>query len=176
MSPESGRRADVSEVVEVRGGTTTLVLGTTSHDGTCRRLARAGPGRAFGVRATTSEPSGRTTASTGQQYETGVYDDLPLADAGVVVSETIENLDHEGATLEPGQLVVCLDGLPLPAAPPGRHRLFQFLHAVTRRVRDADGHCHAHLPVDAESPLAAVVAPLFEHVVDAADAGGRPGL
>lgn len=142
---------------------TTLVLGETSHDDACRRLADEGSPRAYRVRASADAPSGRCCASVDDLYDTGVYDDLALSEAGIAVSDTIENLD----AAESSDLVVCVDGLPRPTDEPGRRQLVQFLHAVTHRVGTANGRCHAHLAVDADDDLAAVVAPLFETVVDA---------
>lgn len=167
MSGEGRRRADVAEVSESRGGTTALVCGSTSQDAACRRLARAGPGRAFRVRATTSGPPDAHCTDTDDQYETGVYDDLAVPDAGIAVSDTIANLGYYDGALEPGKLVVCVDGLSRPADRSDRRDLFQFLHAITHRVRDVDGHCHVHVPVEVDAHVTEVVAPLFDYVVDA---------
>jgi hypothetical protein len=174
MSREGGRHADLSTVVETRRGTTTLVLGATSHDAACRRLARTGQGRAYRLRMRTAEPDGVEAASTDETYETAVYDDLALPEAGVAVADTTSNLEHDGVTLDPGQLVVCVDGAPLASTRTERQQLFQFLHAVCQRVADADGHLHVHLPVDSQSRVATVVSPLFEYVVEAADVDASP--
>lgn len=174
MSRERGRHADLSTVVQTRGGSTTLVLGATSHDTACRRLARAGPGRAYRLRMRVTDPDGVQAASTDDRYETGVYDDLALPEAGIAVTDTISNLEHDGLTLDPGQLVVCVDGVPLPSNRTERRQLFQFLHAVCQRVADADGHLHVHLPVGSQSRVAMAVTPLFEYVVEAADAETSP--
>ncbi len=161
MSGDAARLSGPA-VGEAREGTT-LVLGETSHDDACRGLAGDGSPRAYRVRAVLD--GGRRCASTDDLYDTGVYDGLNLPDAGVAVSDAVANLD---APVEAsGRLVVCLDGLPRPDDAAGRERLVQFLHAVTHRVCDANGRCHAHLAVDADDDLAAVVAPLFERVVDA---------
>lgn len=169
MSREGGRRADLSEVVQSRGGTTTLVLGATSHDAACHRLAGAGTGHAYRVRVTADGSADAPHASTDGQYETGVYDGLAVPEAGVAVTDTVANLGHDGGGLDSGGLVVCVDGLPAPSERAGRRELFQFLDALTRRVTDVDGHCHAHVPADADSRVAAVLAPLFDYVVDAQD-------
>lgn len=174
MSREGGRPADLSTVVETRGSTTTLVLGATSHDTACRRLARAGPERAYRLRMRVADPDGVEAASTDDRYETGVYDGLGLPDAGVTVTDTVSNLEHAGVTLDPGQLVVCVDGVPLPSTPAERQQLFQFLHAVCDLVADADGHLHVHLPVDSQTQVAMAVAPLFQYVVEPADAETSP--
>ncbi|CQH53195.1 uncharacterized protein HHUB_1936 [Halobacterium hubeiense] len=142
----------------------TLVLGDADHDAACRRLAGDSPDSAYRIRATTDAAGGRCCADVADLYDTGVYDDLALSEAGVVVSDTIANLDAAA-----GRLVVCVDGLPRPTDESGRRQLLQFLHAVTHRVADADGRCHVHLAADADDDLAAVVEPLFETVVDASD-------
>ncbi|MCG1002705.1 MULTISPECIES: hypothetical protein [Halobacterium] len=145
----------------VRDGTT-LVLGDGSHDAACRRLADECAGDAYRVRATTDAADGRCCAGVDDLYDTGAYDAIALPEAGVVVSDTIANLDAPA-----GRLVVCVDGLPRPTGDDERRTLLQFLHAVTHRVGAANGRCHVHLGVDADDDLAAVVEPLFETVVDA---------
>jgi hypothetical protein len=170
---ESCRCADRSDVVQSRGGTSTLVVGATSHDAACRRLARAGPGRAYRVRMTTSESPTAPHAATNEQYQTGVYDAVPKPDAGIAVSDTVANLAHEAEPLEQGQLVVCVDGLAAPGDREERRAQVQFLHAITHRVEDVDGHCHVHLPVDTGAEVTHVVEPLFEYVVHADDVDDR---
>ncbi|GAA0282490.1 DUF7504 family protein [Halobacterium noricense] len=164
MSGDAGRSASAPDTGEAREGAT-LVLGETSHDDACRRLANESANYAHRVRATTDAESGTCCASADDLYDTGVYEDLALAEAGIVVSDTIANLD--GGVTEPNPLVVCVDGLPRPTDETGRQQLVQFLHAVTHRVGTANGRCHAHLAVDADDDLAEVVEPLFETVVDA---------
>ncbi|MCD2202468.1 DUF7504 family protein [Halobacterium sp. KA-6] len=164
MSGDAGRSASAPDTGEAREGTT-LVLGETSHDDACRRLTHESADDAHRVRATVGEASGRCCTSVDHLYDTGVYDDLALSEAGVVVSDTIANLD--GDATESDRLVVCVDGLPRPTDETGRQQLVQFLHAVTHRVGTANGRCHAHLAVDADDDLAEVVGPLFETVVDA---------
>ncbi len=163
MNGDAERLAGTPDVGDAREGTT-LVLGETSHDDACRRLADESSRRAYRIRATTDAPSGRCCASVDDLYDTGVYDDLALSEAGIAVSDTIANLD--GDVTEPDRLVVCVDGLPRPTDETGYQQLVQFLHAVTHRVDTANGRCHAHLAVDPDADLAAVVAPLFETVVD----------
>lgn len=167
MGHEGGRRVDLAEAVESPSGATTLVLGETGHGGACERLARAGRGRAFRIRVAADADDSEPCADTADLYETGVYDDLPLPDAGIAVSDTVANLGREDRTTDDGSLVVCVDGLPTPSERDERCRLVQFLHAITHRVEDEAGHCHVHIDVGAESRAAAVLAPLFEQVVDA---------
>lgn len=183
MSGEGGRRAELVEAIETRDGATTLLVGSANHDTACRRLAEAARGRGYRVRLAPNEPNSVRAANTGAQYETCVYDDLALANAGIALAETVRTLDWgsgtidpdsgtldgDDGTLEPGQLVVCIDALPRPTSVDDRRHLFQFLHAVTHRVGTVEGHCHAHLAVDPDSRVAAAVDPLFEYVVDAAD-------
>ena len=159
MSGDARRSAGAPNVGDAREGTT-LVLGETSHDDACRRLADEGSHRTYRIRATTDAPSGRCCASVDDLYDTGVYDDLALAEAGIAVSDTIANLEAD--VTESSALVVCVDGLPRPTDETGRQQLVQFLHAVTHRVGTAGGRCHAHLAVDVDTDLAAVVAPLLE--------------
>jgi len=160
MSGDTGRPAD-APTGDAREGTT-LVLGAANHDDACRRLARERGDPAYRVRATVDAAAGRCCTDARELYDTGVYDDLALSEAGVVVSETVAGLDAAASGL-----VVCVDGLPRPVDEAGRRPLLRFLHAVTHRVADAGGRCHVHLAVDPGDDLAAVVAPLFETVVDA---------
>lgn len=169
MGSKGGRPTDLTEVVQSRRATTTLVVGATSHDAACSRLARAGPGRGYRVRTTTTGSPDAPHADTDDQYETGVYDDLAVADAGIAVSDTIANLAHDEGSLESGRVVVCVDGLPRPSSRAERRDLVQFLHAITHRVEDVDGHCHVHLPVEPDAHVTDVIAPVFDYVVNAAD-------
>lgn len=164
MSGDAGRSASDPYTGEARAGTT-LILGETSHDDACRRLADQSADDAHRVRATADAESGQCCTSVDHLYNTGVYDDLALSEAGIVVSDTIANLDAD--VPESNRLIVCVDGLPRPTDETGRQQLVQFLHAVTHRVGTANGRCHAHLAVDADDDLAEVVEPLFETVVDA---------
>lgn len=163
MSGDAERFASAPDVGEPRAGTT-LVLGDTSHDDACRRLADESSRRAYRIRATVDAAGRCCCTNVDELYDTGVYDDLALAEAGIAVSDTIANLDAD--VTESSRLVVCVDGLPRPDDESGRQRLVQFLHAATHRVGTANGRCHVHLAVDADDDLAAVVAPLFETVVD----------
>lgn len=162
MSGDVERPDGTPAVGDAREGTT-LVLGETNHDDACRRLAGEGSHRAYRIRASADAPGGRCCASVDDLYDTGVYDDLALSEAGIAVSDTIANLN----VTESSDLVVCVDGLPRPTDDADCQQLVQFLHAITHRVGTADGSCHVHLAVDAHDDLAAVVEPLFETVVDA---------
>lgn len=183
MSGEGGRRAGLEAAIDSREGATTLLVGSANHDTACRRLADAATERGYRVRLAPNEPNSVRTANTDAQYETCVYDDIALANAGIALAETVRTLDRssstidrdtetfepDDSTLEPGQLVVCVDALPRPTSEDDRRQLFQFLHAVTHRVGTVDGHCHAHLAAGPDSRIAAVIEPLFEYVVDVTD-------
>lgn len=155
-------------------GAATLVVGRHGHDEACRRLADSPGSDGNGIRVTTSA-GGDPTAATAEHYDTGVYEGLTLSEAGVVVTDSIENVRGPSQVASDGQ-VVCVDGIPQPSSPDDRDRLFQFLHGVTSRVRDVDGECHVHLDADPAAPIATVLAPLFDDVVaaDAEPVSGTP--
>lgn len=167
MSGEGGHGASGS-VAETQGsGSATLVCGASGHDAACRRLAQTEAVSATRIRVKPRDGSVEPCADTDNLYDTGVYEDLGLSEAGIVVSDSIENIRTEVEADANKPFVVCVDSVPHPRETAGRERLFRFLHALTRRVQDVDGDCHVHLSVSRAAPLATVLAPLFDDVVTA---------
>lgn len=169
MSGEGER--DVSRPGAETGdsGGATLVCGATNHDEACQQLARTKLGSAKRIRVTTGEGA-EPRSDTEHIYETGVYDGLELSEAGIVVSDTIDSLETELRADGDQSVVLCVDALPQPDGFESRKRLFRFLHALTRRVRDVDGACHVHLGVARSASLVATIEPLFDDVVTATEA------
>jgi hypothetical protein len=87
MSGEGGRHADLSTVAETLGGTTTLVLGATSHGTACRRLARAGPERPYRLRMRVADPDVVEAASTDDSGTAGSFG--PQGTRGSPMASTI---------------------------------------------------------------------------------------
>lgn len=167
MSGEGSRGAESPVAHTADSGEATLVCGGADHDAACRHLARPESDGATRIRVTTGEGATEPSSDAEESYETGVYDGLGLAEAGVVVSDSIENLRNDGGTAGTDPFVVCIDGVPHPDETDERERLFRFLHALTSRVGDVSGDCHVHLSVPRNAPLTAVLEPLFDDVVTA---------
>lgn len=156
---------DVAGASDVTG-VATLVVGEHEHDSACRQLADSASGGVHGIRVTTNA-DGNPSADTDAYYDTGVYDGLSLPEAGIVVSDSIDNALTQRHSGGAESFVVCVDALPEPTSERERERLFRFLHGLTSRIRETDGACHAHLDVDPDAPLAKILAPLFDDVVAA---------
>lgn len=169
MSSEGGRDASRKEAETADVGTATLVCGTTNHDEACRQLAREPVGSVKRIRVTTGEGA-EPLSETEHIYDTGVYDGLGLPEAGIVVSDTIDTLENELRADADQSVVVCIDALPQPDGFESRERLFRFLHAITRRVRDIDGACHAHLGAGPKASLVTNLEPIFDDVLTATGA------
>lgn len=166
MGGEGGRGASRPGAGTGESGGATLVCGATNHDEVCRQLAQRTLGSAKGIRVTTGEGAEPRSANE-HIYETGVYEGLDLSEAGIVVSDTIDTLETEVWADGDQSVVLCVDAVPQPDDAEGRERLFRFLHALTRRVRDVDGDCHVHLGVARSASLVATLEPLFDDVVTA---------
>jgi hypothetical protein len=163
MSGEGGRDASRAVTETNDSGTATLVCGTANHDDTCRQLAREPVGSVKRIRVTTGEGAD-PLSETGHSYDTGVYDGLGLSEAGIVVSDTIDTLERERRADGDQSVVLCIDALPEPDGFESRERLFRFLHALTRRVSDIGGDCHAHVGVEPNASLVTSLEPLFDDV------------
>lgn len=166
MSGQGGRGASGTGPEATDSGST-LVCGTSGHDAACRQLVADTPVCATRICVTGSEDAPEPCAASDEVYQTAVYEGLGLPESGIVVSDTLETLPAERGRDDSPPFVICVDAVPHPDDKEGRDRLFRFLHALTRRVRNADGSCHVHLDADRSAPLATVLAPLFDDVLTA---------
>ncbi|MFC3478901.1 DUF7504 family protein [Halobacterium litoreum] len=166
MSDE-GTTATTGRVADADGGST-LVVGADGHEAACRTLAGSEDAGTQRIRVTGRGPTTGAVDAT-DLYDAGVYDDLDLAAAGTAVTDVLDTVEAAAAEAVE-RFVVCVDGLPEPTDSEDRERLLRFLHAVTRRVANAGGECHVHVPAERDDAFATTVAPLFDDVVDARDA------
>jgi len=176
-----------------RRGCNLLVVGSDkrrAHVRACERLrgdADAGPRWRVVVRTPASPnhaaggdadatvraggPTTRSvTAATGGD---GPSRDSPTALAGATV-DAIDELEADAEGFEPAELRLCVESLLPLAATHGADRLRALLGPVTERVRAADGIGHYHLPLSADDPLVADLAPRFDAVIHLRTRDGRP--
>lgn len=89
-----------------------------------------------------------------------------LADLGIAISSAIDAFEDETGGLAPAELRVGVDSLVPLLEEYGTERVFKFVHLTNGRTRDVDGMIHYHLPMDRDSDVASVLAPLFDIVVE----------
>ena len=94
-----------------------------------------------------------------------------VTDFEALLAASRDALDRVAGDVDsPGEVRFCLDSLdPLfdAAARDGadEESLFRFLHALTSRVRAADGMGHAHVSADIDDELLATFEPLFDATI-----------
>ena len=88
-----------------------------------------------------------------------------LTDLGIAISDAIAEFEAQAPDLAPAELRVCLDSLT-PLIDYGRETVFQFLDLLNGRIRHASGMGHVHLPVERDSELVHLLAPVFDAVVE----------
>lgn len=89
-----------------------------------------------------------------------------LADLGIEISSAIESFETAADGLEPAELRIGVDSLLPLLETYGTERVFRFIHLTNGRVRKSDGMIHYRLPVERENEVVAVLAPLFDVVVE----------
>lgn len=124
----------------------------------------------------------RSTAATDTSPDT-IESDAPsleasptttttLADLGIAISSAIEELETEADGLAPAELRVGIDSLVPLLEEYGAERVFKFVHLTNGRTRDTDGMIHYHLPMDRDSDVVSVLAPLFDIIIELREQNG----
>ncbi|WP_436346664.1 DUF7504 family protein [Natronorubrum sp. FCH18a] len=124
----------------------------------------------------------RSTAATDTSPDT-IESDAPsleasptttttLADLGIAISSAIEELETEADGLAPAELRVGIDSLVPLLEEYGAERVFKFVHLTNGRTRDTDGMIHYHLPMDRDSDVVSVLAPLFNIIIELREQNG----
>lgn len=123
----------------------------------------------------------RSTAATDTSSDT-IESDAPsleasqttttLADLGIAISSAIEELETEADGLAPAELRVGIDSLVPLLEEYGAERVFKFVHLANGRTRDTDGMIHYHLPMDRDSDVVSVLAPLFDIIIELREQNG----
>ncbi|MDY6818246.1 MAG: hypothetical protein SVG88_06250 [Halobacteriales archaeon] len=114
------------------------------------------------TRSTASAATGSTVADLDVTPRTRLEDDSDLSELARLIDQEINGFDAVADGLESGELRVCIDRLEPLVERTDEEALFQFLHLVTTRIRDANGMGHFHAAADAEESLITTIAPLFE--------------
>lgn len=89
-----------------------------------------------------------------------------LSDLGIAISSAIEEFEVQANGLAPAELRVGVDSLVPLLEEYGTERVFKFLHLTNGRVHDTGGMIHYHLPMDRDSDVASILAPLFDIVIE----------
>jgi hypothetical protein len=190
---DDGRAETFAEALSAlkRRGSSLLVVGTAgseSFGAACDRLCGddTDDRRRLYVRTNGEQtPSSSTVPSRTVRYATGtrsaaaadagesrsadVVVDGGLADLQGAVDDAVRALrPHDG--YEPAELRVCLDSVDALLSCHDDERVFQFVHALAGRTREARGMCHVRLPVAMDDEHVQLLAPLFDAVIEV-----RPG-
>lgn len=176
-------------------GCTVLVTGDTSSDvhvGICRRLlgdeskhrrrllvstnGTSGldsrlPAGGLGSDDTEVIVASATRSAVAQTASPRGIDVVDLEDAtpvdlGFAIVDAFEALEARHDPPEPAELRFGLDSLSPLLDAHGEQVVFEFLALVTRYVQANDALGHVHLPVERESYVARLLAPLFDAVVE----------
>ena len=169
-----------------RHGSGLLVVGAAAqetHLAACRRLLGKGsdrtrrrlvvltdgvPGAADrtddeSVRVIDRRPATRGSTATASSAGDGPSD---LATLEREVVAAVESIEREAGGLEPAELRVCLDSLRTLVDRHDPEEVERFLDGVLEAVRDVDGMCHVHFPVERDGEAARRFADLFDATVE----------
>ncbi|WP_121743828.1 DUF7504 family protein [Natronorubrum halophilum] len=124
-----------------------------------------------------------TQARSATASETGSKRSIPLdevspvetttlADLGIAISSAIESFETSSDRLAPAELRVGIDSLVPLLEEYGTERVFKFVHLTNGRARATDGMIHYHLPLDRDSDVVSVLAPLFDIVIELREQNG----
>lgn len=168
-----------------RRGSGLLVVGAAAqetHLAACRRLLGDGsaarrrlvvltdgvPGAAErtsdeSVRVIDRRPATRGATATASSAADGPSD-LVTLEREVVAA--VESIEREADGLAPAELRVCLDSLRTLVDAHDLADVERFLDNVLTAVRDVDGMCHVHFPVDRDGEAAERFAGLFDATIE----------
>lgn len=128
------------------------------------------------TRVVTTATSRSTAAAATQTAGIDVDDlgDASLAGIGVALVEGARAFERRHGTLEAGELRIGVDSLAPLLDAHGERAVFGFLVLATAYVRHVRALGHFHLPVDVDSSVAGLLAPLFDAVVEVRVRKGQP--
>jgi hypothetical protein len=118
-------------------------------------------------------PATRGATASAPTPDTTGPSDLVTLEREIVAA--IESMDAEADGLEPAELRVCLDSLRTIVDGHDQSEVERFLDGVLDAVRNVDGMCHVHFPVEHDGEAAARFADLFDGTIEVQlpAAGGR---
>lgn len=94
-----------------------------------------------------------------------VVDSDLLSAMGTTVLQAVDDIEDD-ATLDPGELRLCLDSVRPLLQQHRSETVFRLLHMVTSRVRQSDGMGHFHLPLSNDNDYVRLLEPLFDAIVE----------
>lgn len=122
------------------------------------------------VRVITISDTARSTAATSgtgndtiqiQRVATEEIDTLAQS-----ILEKIDEFDRLAAGLEPAELRVSVEPLTTLIDAHGQEAVFRMVHLLNHIVREKKGMAHYHLPVERESGVVRMFAPLFDALIE----------
>lgn len=122
--------------------------------------------------ATASDTGSSATNSSAPSIDDSPTETATLADLGIAISNAIEEFETETNGLSPAELRVGIDSLVPLLEEYGAERVFKFVHLTNGRTRDIDGMIHYHLPMDRDSDVVSVLAPLFDIIIELREQNG----
>jgi hypothetical protein len=131
--------------------------------------APSGPG-------TTHRPDGSgsgETAADGRDPLATVVDGS-ITELGMEVAKVIEQFDGIASELDPAELRVAFDCLPVLLTQYRRETVFRFVHVLTNNVRAVGGMGHFWLPQERSAEVVRVLEPLFDATVELRLDGSQP--
>ncbi|WP_440766831.1 DUF7504 family protein [Natronorubrum sp. DTA7] len=124
------------------------------------------------ARSTAARDTGEDTAETDSPSLESSPTTTTLADLGIEISSAIEALESEANGFAPAELRVGINSLVPLLEEFGAERVFKFVHLTNGRTRDANGMIHYYLPMDRDSDVVSVLAPLFDIIVELREQSG----
>jgi hypothetical protein len=114
--------------------------------------------------ATAVAPGGNTTQPVPDRAWYSTVDDL--GDADELFRQIDQHLTRIAEDADsPGEVRLCIDSLDPLFEAMQPETLFQFLHAVTSRVREERGMGHCHIAAGVDEEAIATVEPLFDATI-----------
>lgn len=154
----TGESDDISDLLETDPETDTSL--------TCVRYAtQARSAAASSAHTSSMEPDAPSIDGSPMTTTT-------LSELGIAIASAIDSFEAESDGLEPAELRVGVDSLVPLLEAYDTERVFKFLHLTNGWVRDSDGMVHYHLPMDRDSDVVTVLAPLFDIIIELRDRDG----
>lgn len=124
-----------------------------------------------GVRVITISETARSTAATASGSGN---DAIPISQVAADeidtlaqdILENIDEFDRLAAGLEPAELRVSIEPLTTLIDTHGQEAVFRMVHLLNHIVREKHGMAHYHLPVERESGVVRMFAPLFDAIIE----------
>ena len=120
---------------------------------------------AAAVRSPAAESGSHPSSNSSMELET-TFVDGPVAELGSAISNAIEDFDRAAGGLEPAELRVAFDCLPVILSEYDEETAFRFSHVLATQVRSFRGMGHLWLPKERDAGVVRTLEPLFDAVIE----------